>query len=96
MSTRRVQVVALLAMFCLAALPVRGDDKKNDVDGIGNRKVAHKSIISEEKEIAIGKQYCAEKSSVPRSCSKIRSSTSMSTEWRRTWRGTPTSRSRSR
>jgi predicted Zn-dependent protease len=55
-----MQVVALLAMFCLAALPVRGDDKKDDVDEIGNRKVAHKSIISEEKEIAIGKQYSVE------------------------------------
>ena len=60
MSTRRMQVVALLAIFCLAALPVRGDDKKGDVDEIGNRKVAHMSIISEEKEIAIGKQYSVE------------------------------------
>jgi predicted Zn-dependent protease len=47
-------------MFCLAALPVRGGDDKKDVDEIGNRKVAHKSIISEEKEIAIGKQYATE------------------------------------
>ena len=31
--------------------------QKNDVDEIGNRKVAHRSIISQEKEIAIGKQY---------------------------------------
>ena len=60
MSRRRMQVVAFLAVFCLAALPVRGDDQKNDVDEIGNRKVAHKSIISEEKEIAIGKQYATE------------------------------------
>lgn len=60
MGTRRMQVVALLAIFCLAALPVRGDDKKDDVDEIGNRKVAHKSIISEEKEISIGKQYSVE------------------------------------
>jgi len=60
MSTRRMQVVALLAIFCLAALPARGDDKKDDVDEVGNRKVAHKSIISEEKEIAIGKQYSVE------------------------------------
>jgi len=35
-------------MLCIAALPLRaGDDKKDDVDEIGNRKVAHKSIISE-------------------------------------------------
>jgi len=48
-------------MLCIAALPLRaGDDKKDDVDEIGNRKVAHKSIISEEKEIAIGKQYSVE------------------------------------
>jgi len=60
MSRRRMQVAALAAMFCLAALPVRGDDKKSDVDEIGNRKVAHMSIISEEKEIAIGKQYSVE------------------------------------
>jgi beta-barrel assembly-enhancing protease len=61
MSRSRMQVIALLGVFCLAALPVRaGDDKKNDVDEIGNRKVAHKSIISEEKEIAIGKQYSVE------------------------------------
>jgi len=55
-----MQVVALLAMLCMAALALRGDDKKDDVDEIGNRKVAHKSIISEEKEIAIGKQYSVE------------------------------------
>jgi len=60
MSKRRMQVIALLGIFCLAALPLRGDDKKADVDEIGNRKVAHKSIISEEKEIAIGKQYSVE------------------------------------
>jgi len=60
MGRSRMQVIALLGIFCLTALPVRGDDKKNDVDEIGNRKVAHKSIISEEKEIAIGKQYSTE------------------------------------
>jgi len=60
MSRSRLQVIALLGIFCLAALPVRADDKKDDVDEIGNRKVAHKSIISEEKEIAIGKQYSVE------------------------------------
>jgi len=61
MSRSRMQVVALLGMLCIAALPLRaGDDKKDDVDEIGNRKVAHKSIISEEKEIAIGKQYSVE------------------------------------
>jgi len=60
MSRTRMQVIALLGVFFLAALPVRGDDKKTDVNEIGNRNVAHKSIISEEKEIAIGKQYSTE------------------------------------
>jgi predicted Zn-dependent protease len=60
MSRSRMQVIALLAVFCLAALPARGGDDKKDVDEIGNRKVAHRSIISEEKEIAIGKQYATE------------------------------------
>jgi beta-barrel assembly-enhancing protease len=33
---------------------------KNDVNEIGNRKVAHKSMISTEKEIAMGKQYATQ------------------------------------
>jgi len=60
MTRSRMQVMALVAVFCLAALPARGGNDKDDVDEIGNRKVAHKSIISEEKEIAIGKQYSTE------------------------------------
>ena len=57
MNRNRIYVMALLAVFCLVSLPARGGNDKDDVDEIGNRKVAHKSIISEEKEIAIGKQY---------------------------------------
>lgn len=53
-------MTALLAMFCWVALLALGGPDKNDVDEIGNRKVAHKSIISQEKEIAIGKQYATE------------------------------------
>ncbi len=60
MSRSRMQVLAVLAIFCLAALPLRGGDDKSDVDEIGNRRVAHRSIISEEKEIAMGKQYATE------------------------------------
>jgi predicted Zn-dependent protease len=55
----RFTALLLVVMLCWASLPVRGDDKK-DVDEIGNRKVAHRSIISQEKEIAIGKQYSTE------------------------------------
>jgi len=56
---RNPRLVALLltAILCWTSLPGRADDKKDDVDDIGNRKVAHRSIISQEKEIAIGKQY---------------------------------------
>jgi predicted Zn-dependent protease len=56
---RKPRIIALLlfAIVCVSSLPGRGDDKKDDVDEIGDRKVAHWSIISQEKEIAIGKQY---------------------------------------
>jgi len=60
MSKSRLQVMAFLGVLCLATLPALGGADKNDVDEIGNRKVAHKSIISEEKEIAMGKQYSTE------------------------------------
>jgi len=60
MNKWRFRVAALLSVFCFATLLARGGDDKNDVDEIGNRKVAHRSIISQEKEIAIGKQYSAE------------------------------------
>ena len=53
---RLVTSLLILVLFW-AALPGRAEDKKDDVDDIGDRKVAHRSIISQEKEIAIGKQY---------------------------------------
>jgi len=46
-------------VFCVAALAGAGG-QKDDVNEIGNRKVAHKSMISTEKEIAMGKQYASE------------------------------------
>ena len=56
---RKSHFVALMlvAMLCGASLLGRAEDKKDDVNDIGNRKVAHWSLISQEKEIAIGKQY---------------------------------------
>jgi len=60
MTNKPLTSLLLVVLFCGLALPIRADDKKNDVSEIGNRKVAHKSIISEEKEIAIGKQYASE------------------------------------
>jgi len=47
----------LAAIVLWVSLPGWADDKRDDVDDIGNRNVAHHSIISQEKEIAIGKQY---------------------------------------
>ncbi len=56
---RKSHFVALMlvAMLCWASLRGRAQSKMNDVDDIGDRKVAHWSLISQEKEIAIGKQY---------------------------------------
>ena len=55
MKQRRVWV-RLAILMTLAALPLVAEDKKADVNDVGNRKVAHRSIISEQKEIAYGKE----------------------------------------
>jgi predicted Zn-dependent protease len=61
MSKSRLIVLPLLALFVGTALPgAVADDKKQDPNSIGDRRVAHRSIISEEKEIGIGKQYSEE------------------------------------
>jgi len=52
---RRHAWIGLAMAISFTALPLAA--QKDDVDAIGSRKVAHKSIISEQKEIAIGKQY---------------------------------------
>jgi beta-barrel assembly-enhancing protease len=44
-------------ILALAGLAPGASAQKNDPDAIGTRKVAHRSIISEQKEIAIGKEY---------------------------------------
>jgi predicted Zn-dependent protease len=51
--------LAVLAVI-LAPLASRAENEKNNPDDIGTRKVAHRSIISQEKEIGIGKQYSSE------------------------------------
>jgi predicted Zn-dependent protease len=60
MTKCRLTTLLLAVVFCWSVLPTRAADKKGDVSEIGNRRVAHRSIISEEKEIAIGKQYATE------------------------------------
>jgi len=57
MTKLRLTALFLTVAICSASLPGLAEDKKDDVDEIGNRKVAHRSIISQEKEVAIGKQY---------------------------------------
>jgi len=60
MKPSRIAVLGL-ALILLGASPFAlGDDKKSDMNEIGNRKVAHRAMISQEKEIGIGKQYSAE------------------------------------
>jgi predicted Zn-dependent protease len=57
---KSAMTVLLVLAFCCSTLSIFGAPQKDDVDAIGNRKVSHMSIISQEKEIAIGKQYAAE------------------------------------
>lgn len=52
--------VALTVMMVAACISTWASDKKKDVDAIGNRRVAHRSMISKQKEIAIGKRYATE------------------------------------
>jgi len=60
MKPSRISALAV-ALMLLGAVPFAlSDDKKSDIDEIGNRKVAHRAMISQEKEIGIGKQYSAE------------------------------------
>jgi predicted Zn-dependent protease len=61
MKHRATVALALSLVFLASALPISaGDNKKSDVNDIGNRRVAHRSLISEEKEIAIGKEYASQ------------------------------------
>lgn len=57
MRSSRSVALSLVAILLLTTLPGRAENKKDDVNDIGNRRVAHRSIISQEKEIAIGKRY---------------------------------------
>jgi len=62
MRPSRAAVLFLVAVLLSPILLLAGadKDKKKDVDAIGERRVARRSIISQEKEIAIGKQYASE------------------------------------
>ncbi len=62
MKPSRAAAWLLVGVLLSSALPLAGadKDKKKDVDAIGERRVARRSIISQEKEIGIGKQYATE------------------------------------
>lgn len=60
MRTKKGLPLALTVMMVFVSASSWASDKKKDVDAIGNRRVAHRSIISEQKEIAIGKQYATQ------------------------------------
>ncbi|MEJ2008676.1 MAG: M48 family metallopeptidase [Acidobacteriota bacterium] len=61
MRTHKSLPLALTVMMVAASVAGwASENKKKDVDEIGNRRVAHRSMISEQKEIAIGKRYATE------------------------------------
>ena len=61
MKAPRWTTLLLCTVFLGAALPgFAGEDKKHDPNAIGDRNVAHRSLTSVEKEIAIGKQYATQ------------------------------------
>jgi len=59
-NARMVWTLVAMSLLLLGATARAGDNKKDDVNQIGNRKVAKRSIISQEAEIATGKQYATE------------------------------------
>ncbi len=61
MKSRCLMSVLLVATLLAAPQLLSATSKsEEDVNEIGNRRVAHRSIISEEKEVQIGKQYATE------------------------------------
>ncbi len=50
----------VILVFFLSTLPLWAADKKGDVNEIGNRRVAKRSLISQEREIGIGKEIATE------------------------------------
>jgi predicted Zn-dependent protease len=54
---RAVCLILTVLVGLTLALPLAADNKKDNPDDIGNRRVAGRSIISMQKEMAIGKQY---------------------------------------
>ncbi|MGD0693255.1 MAG: M48 family metallopeptidase [Terriglobia bacterium] len=60
MKLSRVAALGIAVVLVGSVPSARGNGQKSDIDAIGNRRVAHRAMISQEKEIAIGKQYSQE------------------------------------
>lgn len=59
---RAISLLLTALLTCVFALPLLASQKddvstKDNINDIGDRKIAHHSIISLQKEVAIGKQY---------------------------------------
>jgi beta-barrel assembly-enhancing protease len=53
---KRRAFISLATLLAITILPFTAAAQKDDPNAIGTRKIAHKSIISEQKEIAYGKE----------------------------------------
>jgi predicted Zn-dependent protease len=56
----RLNGILLVSLIVMFAVTAAARSKKDDVNEIGDRDVSHRSIISQEKEIALGRQYATE------------------------------------
>ena len=57
---KAVGTAAVASLLLSMSVSAADKDKKKDVEAIGDRRVAHRSLISQEKEIAVGKEYATE------------------------------------
>jgi predicted Zn-dependent protease len=60
MKLSRVMMIGLAVTLMGSITFAWGDDQKSDINAIGTRRVAHRAMISQEKEIGVGKQYSQE------------------------------------
>lgn len=57
MTKLRASLLWIILLSLVGSIPAAADSKKDNPNDIGNRKVAGFSLISRQKEMAIGKQY---------------------------------------
>jgi predicted Zn-dependent protease len=59
-TSRLLNVTMAAGLIWAVGLSAQARRAKDDVNRIGNRRIAHRSLISEAREIAIGRQYAEE------------------------------------